>query len=275
LGGTVLASDNVGACSWADGLLDRLAVTDGECGLPHVGVDVGENVDATILVDVVDSVDLGAALHGHVLEPVNNKLESTVGKGGVGCLDVVVVWHELIENSLLGELINLSRVGNLSLVLEGLLVREAVANVQEVGDDAGVAHPTVNGGLHQLGLSLGYLTLLVGIITAILNCGVAHIAALAAVVVVVIVVVVSVVSVVALGVVSTVVVAVAIITIVAVLWESDGKSREKESDGGCGELHFERLVWNDGVRKNVENQSLDLQESASAEKVERNEDLFG
>jgi len=203
-------------------------------------------------------------LHGHILEPINNELEGAVGKSSVGSLDVVVVWHELVENSLLGELINLGGVGNLSLVFEGLIVRKALADVQEVGDNASIAHPSVNGGLHELGLGLGNLTLLVSIIIAILDGGTAHIATLLGVpviaalgvpVVATLGVITSVgvaavaigvaigVAAVAVGVAIGVSIGVAIGVAIAVLWQSNSKRRKKESDGNGGELHFEGLFY--------------------------------
>jgi len=215
-----LASDNVGTCSWADGLLDGLATADGETSLPHVGVDVGKDVDATILVDVIDAVDLGTALHGHILKPVDNELEGTVGEGGVGRLHVLVVGHELVQNRLLGEFVNLSGVGNLSLVLEGLLIIETLANVQEVGDDAGVAHPSVDSGLHKLSLGLRDLALLVPVIVSILDRGVARIA-ISSVVVVILTVG---------GVVAGIAVAPIVAVAVASLWGSSGKRCKKERD---------------------------------------------
>jgi hypothetical protein len=147
-------------------------------------------------------------------------------------------------------------VGNLGLVFEGLLVHETVANVQEVRDDTGIAHPCVNGGLHKLSLGLGNLTWLVSIIIAILDGGIAHIATLlgivsspVAIVVVAVVTVAVAVAVVAVAVVAVAVtvaivavaVAVSIVT-VTVLWEGDSQSSEKESDGDGGELHFGGLL---------------------------------
>jgi len=53
---TVLASNNIGARSWADGLLHSLAVANGVSSLPHIGINVGKNVNAAIVVDVIDTV---------------------------------------------------------------------------------------------------------------------------------------------------------------------------------------------------------------------------
>lgn len=147
--GAVLARDNVGASSRTNRLLDRLAIANSESSLTHVSVDVGENIDTAVVVDVSDGLDLAAPLHGHVLKAINHELEGAVGESGVGLLHILVVWHELVKNSLVGQLINLSRVGNLSLVHESRLIGERVTNVQEVGDDASIHHPCVDGSGHK------------------------------------------------------------------------------------------------------------------------------
>jgi len=67
----------------------------------------------------------------------------------------------------LGELIDLSRVSNLSLVFEGLLVLNIWANVQEVANNACVAHPCIDGSLHKLSLVLADLTRWVASIASI------------------------------------------------------------------------------------------------------------
>lgn len=158
LGGTVLACNNVGACSWADRLLGDLAIADGVGSLPHVGINVGQDVDTSVLVDVVNAVLLRETLSRHVVESVDDDLESAAGEGRVGSLHILVVGHVLIEDSLLGKLIDLCGVSNLGLVLECCFVLNVWANVQEVADNAGITHPRVDGSLHLLGLVLADLT---------------------------------------------------------------------------------------------------------------------
>jgi len=80
LSSTVLTRNDVGACGWTNGLLSDLAVSNGVGTLPHVCVNVGQNIDASVLVDIVDTVLLRETLSGHVVESVNNKLEGAVGK---------------------------------------------------------------------------------------------------------------------------------------------------------------------------------------------------
>ena len=146
----ILAGNDVAAGSWTDRLLDRSSHSDGESRLAHVHVDVGEDVDAAVLVDHINGTHLAATVVGHVLELIDDKLESTVAQSGVGGFDILVVWHEFVQNVLVGELVDLSRVGDESLVLEGCLVGESAAGVQEVADDSGIAHPPVDSELHQL-----------------------------------------------------------------------------------------------------------------------------
>jgi len=126
---TILAGNNVGACRWANRLLNALAVADGKGCLSHISINVGENIHAAVLVDVINTILLSKALPSHIVKPVDHKLEGTVGQSCISSLDVLVVWHELVKNGLLGELIDFSRVGDLSLVPEGCLVLDVGANV--------------------------------------------------------------------------------------------------------------------------------------------------
>ena len=112
----------------------------------HVGIDVGEDVGTTVLVDQIDVVRCGLTLDRHDLELVDHVLESTTGgEGGVGGLDVGLVGIGSIDDSLVVELINLSVVGNKSSLLESGIVLDASAGVEEVGDHGGVGHPVRDG----------------------------------------------------------------------------------------------------------------------------------
>jgi hypothetical protein len=115
-------------------------------GGSHVSIDVGENVGATVLVDQVDVVGSSLTLDGHDLELVDDVLESTTsGEGGVGGLDVGLLAVGSIDDSLVVELINFGVIGDKSSLLEGGVVLDAGASVEEVGDHGGVGHPVGDG----------------------------------------------------------------------------------------------------------------------------------
>lgn len=137
--------------------MNDLAISDSVGSLSHVRINVGKNIDASILVDIVDAVLLGETLARHVIESVYNELEGTVGEGGIGSLDVLVVWHVLIEDSLVGKLVDFGRVSNLGLIFEGLFVLDIWTDVQEVADNSCITHPSVDGSLHELSLILAHL----------------------------------------------------------------------------------------------------------------------
>jgi hypothetical protein len=235
LSGTILTSNNVGACSWTNRLLSDLAISNGVGTFSHVCVNVWQNVDTSVLVDIVDTILLGESLSRHIVKSVDNKLECTIGESRVGSLNILVVGHELIKNSLLGELIDLSRVSNLSLVLEGLLVLNVWADVQEVADNTGVAHPRVNGSLHELGLVLADLT---GRVASIASVSISILLGIAIVVVVIVVIVVVPVRGLIAGLVIARVGVGVGVAVVPVLRSSNRKGSQKESGRGNSELHF-------------------------------------
>jgi hypothetical protein len=99
----------------------------------HVSIDVGKDVDATVLVDQVNVADGSHALNRHLLELVDNILERTAGsEGGVGTNDVGVGTIGSIDDSLVVQLVNLSVEGNGGGLLELNVVLDAGTGVEEV-----------------------------------------------------------------------------------------------------------------------------------------------
>ncbi|OIC10441.1 hypothetical protein A7L51_18870 [Acinetobacter baumannii] len=112
----------------------------------HVGIDVGEDVDATVLVDQVDVVGGSHTLLAHDLKLGNDILERTTsGEGAVGSDDAGHVAVGSIDDGLVVELVDLSVVGDGSSLLELDVVLDAGTGVQEVGDHGGIGHPVGDG----------------------------------------------------------------------------------------------------------------------------------
>jgi len=144
LSGTILTRDNTSTGSGSNRLLNWLAVANGESCFAHVCVNVGKNINTAIIIDISNALDLATTLHSHVFKTVYDQLECAVGKGSIGCLYILIVWHKLVQNGLVCEFVNLGGVGDLSLVHESRLISERVSNIEEVRNNTGVHHPCVD-----------------------------------------------------------------------------------------------------------------------------------
>jgi hypothetical protein len=119
--------------------------TDNTSGDSHVGVDRWQDLGAADHVDVVDQTLLGWALEGHDLKVIDNRLEAAVGKSLVSDRYVGIVANDLVENSLMSELIDLGVVTDVSSVPElGGVGGKTLAGVLEVGHHTGVEGPVVS-----------------------------------------------------------------------------------------------------------------------------------
>jgi hypothetical protein len=95
-------------CCWSYALHDGLAIAYGNSGLSHVGINIWKNIDTANVVDLLNTGHLASAIVSHVSKLVNDELEGSIRKRGVGSLDILVVGHELIQNSLACKLVNLT-----------------------------------------------------------------------------------------------------------------------------------------------------------------------
>jgi len=129
----------------SDSSAESSTCTDNTSGDSQVSVDRRQDLGATDHVDVVDQVLLGWALEGHDLKVIDNRLEAAVGKSLVSDRHVGIVADDLVENSLVSELIDLGVVTDVSSILElGGVAGKALASVLEVGHHTGIEGPVVS-----------------------------------------------------------------------------------------------------------------------------------
>ena len=108
----------------------------------HVGINIGKDVNAAVLVDQVDVTSGSHSLNRHLLKFVDDILEGTAsGERTVGSNDIGVRAVSSVNDGLVVELIDLGVKGHGSSLLELNVVLDASSSVEEVGNHRGIGHP--------------------------------------------------------------------------------------------------------------------------------------